>query len=72
MAPTVIQRFITEVDKDLKEIENQILQVNHIIDWSMQNEDDDLRVTDLPAAEYRDYLSIATFRRGLSQRSLAI
>lgn len=72
MAPTAIQRFITEVDEDLEEIENQISQVNHVTDWSMQNEDDDPRVTDLPAAECRDYSSMATFRRGLSQRSLAI
>ena len=65
MAPTTsIQRFITEVDEDLKGIENQILQVSHVKDQPIREKDSDSRIVDLQRG--RDNSSIAKFRRGLS------
>lgn len=70
VTPTSIQRFITEVDRDLKEIEKQISQVNHVKDQSIWKKDGDPRIADLSDA--RDTSPMAKLRRGLSQRSLAI
>ena len=70
MAPTSIQRFITEVDEGLKGIEYEILQVNRIKDQSIPEKDSDLRIFDLQRGRINS--SIAIFRRRLSQWSLAI
>ena len=70
MAPTSIQRLITEVNEDLKGIEKQILQVNYVKDEPVGGKDIDSRIVDLQRG--RANSSIAKFRRGLSQRSLAI
>ena len=65
-----IQRFITEVDRDLKEIEKQISQVNNVKDQSIWIKEGDSRIADL--YDTRDTSPMTKLRRGLSQRSLAI
>ena len=72
--PISIEGFVAEVNRDLETIEKSLSQVSQ---ESVRDKPtwmtDDPRVVDLQiAGDHRHLSSIAKFRRGLSQRSLAI